>query len=189
MLQRDPVTPLTMARAAEAAEATPMSLYRHFTDKDDLVQAVTRHVMRDAEAAVPAEGSWQDRVAGWMSAVYDRATRHPQLFVLTASGESLAWLPHAAHLATILESAGFADEGLAEAVFWIGSTTLGQAMLGAATAKEMTLPRLYGALGQLADEVDAGRMAKLVPHFAGPAGVRFELIIDLSIAALVSRLA
>jgi hypothetical protein len=41
----------------------------------------------------------------------------------------------------------------------------------------------------LADEVDAGRMAKLVPHFAGPAGVRFELIIELTIAALASRLA
>jgi hypothetical protein len=125
-----------------------------------------------------------------MTVVHERVLRHPQLFVFTASGESLAWLPHAAYLSTLLEKAGFADDqALAEAVFWVGSTTLGQAMLGAVTAREMTLPRLYAAVGQLAEDSDAARMARLVPHFTGPPSARFELVVDLTIAALTSRLA
>ncbi|MHB8463650.1 MAG: TetR family transcriptional regulator [Acidimicrobiales bacterium] len=189
MLRLDPSAPLTMARAADAVGASPMSLYRYFADKEDLVLAVIRHVMGEPLAAILPDAPWQERVRAWMSTVYDQATRHPQLFQLAASGESTAWLPLAAHLAAILEPAGFSDDRqLAEAVLWVASTTLGQVVLATAASEEMTLPRLYGAIGHLtADE--ASRVARLVPDLVALGDASFTLVIDMTVAALTAKLA
>src|SRR6266545_1239027 len=109
MLRSDPAAPLTIARAAEAVGASPMSLYRHFTDRDDLVVEVIRHVMSEAHVGTPADAPWQGRVRAWMLAVYGRVAAHPQLFQGSAFGDSPAWLPDTAYLASVLASAGFAD--------------------------------------------------------------------------------
>ena len=123
-----------------------------------------------------------------MTTVYNQAVKYPQLFHLAASGESLAWLSDSAHLATILETAGFSDDrSLAEAVFWVGTATLGQAMVAAAMGEEMTPPRLYGALGQLTAP-EAGQVARLVPHFVAMAATSFTHAADLTITALETRL-
>lgn len=188
MLRRDQGAPLTMARAAEVVDASPMSLYRYFADRDDLAMAVTNYVLREARISAPADAPWQDRVRAWMTTVYDQAVRYPQLFHLAASGESLAWLSESAHLATILETAGFRDDrALAEAVFWVGTATLGQAMVAAAMGEEMTTPRLYTALGHLTT-AEAGQVARLVPHFAAMALTSFTHAADLTITALETRL-
>src|SRR5437763_11845496 len=88
MLLADPTAPLTIARAAEAVGAKPMSLYRHFADRDDLVAAVAHHVFADTRPPVDADTPWQEQIRGWMLAVYDRARQVPQLVHLMASGES-----------------------------------------------------------------------------------------------------
>jgi len=177
-----------MARVADALEASPMSLYRYFGDRDELAMAVTRHVLRSARRPLPPDVSWQDRVRAWMTAVYDQAIKHPQLFQSTASGESLAWLSEAAYLAGILETAGFRDDRvLAEAVLWVGTATLGQAMVAAGMGEEVTTPRLYTALGRLSQE-EARQVARLVPHFAAMGGTSFTHAADLTIAALATRL-
>src|SRR5271167_3505507 len=80
MLRGDPRAPLTMARAAEAAGASPMSLYRYFEDRDDLIVSVTRHVLRDTGDDSLDDVPWNDRVRGWMTTVYEQAVAHPQLF-------------------------------------------------------------------------------------------------------------
>jgi TetR/AcrR family tetracycline transcriptional repressor len=186
MLRGDPRAPLTMARAAEAVGASPMSLYRYFVDRDDLIVSVTRHVLRDAGGDSDDDLPWPDRVRAWMTTVYDQAVAHPQLFQMAASGESPAWLTCSARLAAILESAGFADDrGLASAVYLIGTTTLGQAMVAAATGSDMTMPRLYGAIGNLtADE--AARVGPLIPQLAHIGRSGFGLVVEATIAALTS---
>jgi TetR/AcrR family tetracycline transcriptional repressor len=188
MLRDDPEVPLTMARAADAVGASPMSLYRYFADKEDLVQAVTRHVMSGPWIAVLPDAPWQERLRAWMASVYDQAVQHPQLFQMAASGESTAWLPLAAHLAAILEDAGFTDDReLAEVVLGVASTTLGQAVLASAAREEMSLPRLYSAIGHLTAE-EASRAARLVPHLAALSGLSFTIVIDMTITALAARL-
>jgi TetR/AcrR family transcriptional regulator, tetracycline repressor protein len=188
MLRADPREPLTMARAAEAVGASPMSLYRYFTDRDDLVVSVTRHVLRDADASVPVDAPWQDRVRAWMTTVYQRATAHPQLFQLAASGESPAWLTCSARLAEILMSAGFEDDAqVASAILWIGTTTLGQAMVAAASTEDLSLPRLYSAIGHLTPE-EAQRVARLIPHFVAIGSSGFDVVVDFTLAALTAVL-
>src|SRR4051794_38294622 len=100
MLLADPATPLTIARAAEAVGAKPMSLYRHFADRDDLVAAVTQRLFAETRVGLSADASWQEEVAGWMLAIYRMAQRVPQLVQLSASGESAGWLVDSAHLAS-----------------------------------------------------------------------------------------
>jgi AcrR family transcriptional regulator len=186
MLRADPRAPLTMARAAEAVSASPMSLYRYFEDRDDLIVSVTRHVLRDAGGDSLHDVPWTDGVRVWMTTVYEQAVAHPQLFQMAASGESPAWLTCSARLATILASAGLADDhGLASAVYLIGTTTLGQAMVAAASGSEMTAPRLYGAIGHLtADE--AARVGPLIPQLADIGRSGFSLVVEATIAALTS---
>jgi AcrR family transcriptional regulator len=186
MLRADPGAPLTMARAAEAAGASPMSLYRYFGDRDDLIVSVTRNVLRDTGDDSRDSVAWTDRVREWMTTVYEQALAHPQLFHLAASGESPAWLTCSARLAAILENAGLADERqLASAVYLIGTTTLGQAMVAVASGSEMTAPRLYGAISHLtADE--AARVGPLIPQLADPRVSSFGLVVEATIAALTS---
>ena len=186
MLRRDPQAPLTMARAAEAVDASPMSLYRYFQDRDDLLVSVTRHVLRDAGSGVPDDAPWPERVRAWMTTVYAQAVAHPQLFHLAASGESPAWLTCSARLAAILESAGFLDDRqLASAIYLIGTVTLGQVMVTAASGEELSLPRLYGAVGHLTPE-EAERVAPLLAHFVAVGAGGFELVVEFTIAALRS---
>jgi AcrR family transcriptional regulator len=185
MLRSDPRAPLTMARAAEAVGASPMSLYRYFVDRDELIVSVTRHVLRDAGGDSHDDLPWTDRVRAWMTTVYAQAVAHPQLFQMAASGESPAWLTCSARLAAILESAGFADDrGLASAVYLIGTTTLGQAMVAAATGSEMTMPRLYGAVGHLTS--DEARVGPLIPELADIDRSGFGVVVEATIAALTS---
>lgn len=184
MLRNDPRAPLTMARAAEAVNASPMSLYRYFGDREDLVVCVTRHVLRDSDTGIPADAPWTDRLRSWMTTVYERGVAHPQLFELAASGESPAWLTCSARLVEILETAGFADdERLAAAVYLIGTITLGQAMVAAASGEEMSPPRLYAEIGHLtADE--AQRVSRLIPHLANIGSGGFELIVEWTVNAV-----
>src|SRR3954451_9423296 len=102
----DPTAPLTIARAAEAVGAKPMSLYRHFTDRDDLVAAVTAHVFAGTRPDDLPDQPWQEQVRRWMTAVYRRALQVPQLVQLAATGESAEWLMDSSYLARIFESAG-----------------------------------------------------------------------------------
>jgi AcrR family transcriptional regulator len=186
MLRRDPSAPLTMARAAEAVGASPMSLYRHFADRDDLVVELTRYVLRGAHVPVAADAPWQDRVRAWMMAVYEQVVAHPQLFEGAAFSESPAWLPDSAHLAAILATAGFKDERLlAEAVYLVATTTLGQAMVGALLGREVALPQLYAGMSYLTP-AEAESAAALLPHFVAISKDGFALVADFTIAAVAA---
>src|SRR5437667_5975980 len=164
MLLADPSAPLTVARAADAVGAKPMSLYRHFADRDDLVAAVTVHVFADTRPALDDGGHWQERISTWMRAVYRRACAVPQLVQLTASGQSAEWLADSSYLARVLQEAGVADDEIvADAVYWVATTTLGHAMMAAAGHGGVPLARLRTTLDRL-DDADAARMKRLLPH-------------------------
>ena len=182
MLLADPTAPLTIARAAEAVGAKPMSLYRHFNDRDDLVAAVATHVFADTRPALPAGTPWEDEVRAWMTAVYRRARQVPQLVQLMASGETAEWLGDSAYLAGVFERAGVNDDRvLAEAVQWIATNTMGHAMIDAASPEELSPEQLRASLDRLSPQ-DAQLMARLIPHLGAIRDYSFDLVVDLTIA-------
>jgi AcrR family transcriptional regulator len=189
-LAEEPAAPLTMARAAEAVGASPMALYRHFRDRDDLVTALVQHVLGDAgRGAARASQPWPARVAAWMHAVYARALEYPQLFQAAAAADSVAWLPSATLLAAILEDAGLGDErARAEAVYWISTTTLGHALVAANLGTELAPPVLHDGLSAL-DPDTAARAGALIPHLAAISGDGFTIVVDRTVAALTASVA
>jgi AcrR family transcriptional regulator len=181
MLLADPAAPLTIARAAEAVGAKPMSLYRHFTDRDDLVAAVARHVFADTRPALPVGTPWEDEVRAWMTAVYRRARQVPQLVQLMASGESAEWLGDSAYLAGVFERAGVSDDRvLAEAVHWVATATMGHAMIDAAGPEHFQPERLRASLDRLSPE-EAERISRVIPHLEAMRDYSFDLVVDLTI--------
>lgn len=179
-----PDTPLTMARAADAVGASPMALYRHFRDRDDLVVALVQHVLGDVRAVVEAPEPWTARVAAWMQMVYARALEYPQLFRTAASADSVAWLPSATALAAILDDAGFADDrARAEAVYWVSTTSLGHAMVAVTLGSELRTDVLEESVATLEADT-AQRAAALIPHLADISRRGFELVIAQTLAAL-----
>jgi TetR/AcrR family tetracycline transcriptional repressor len=188
MLLADPAAPLTIARAAEAVGAAPMSLYRHFADRDDLVAAVARHVFADTRPRVSAGTPWQDEVRAWMTAVYRTASRVPQLVRLMATGESTEWLADSSYLAAALERSGVHDDRmLAEGVFWVATTTMGHAMIRAAGTSDEADERRRAGVERLSP-ADAARVARLVPHFDDMRDDGFDRVVTWTVAGLEKML-
>jgi AcrR family transcriptional regulator len=184
MLLADPSAPLTITRAAEVVGAAPMSLYRHFADRDDLVGAVAEHVFSGTRPAADAGTPWQDVVRAWMTGVFDQACRVPRLMQLIASGESAEWLPDASFLARTLEQAGIHDdERVAEAIYWISTTTMGHALIHAARAEDRRADRLRATL-QRVDDDDAARLFGLLPHLAALGDDGFARVVEWTISGL-----
>jgi AcrR family transcriptional regulator len=189
MLLADPETPLTIARAAEAVGAAPMSLYRHFADRDDLVSAVARHVFADARPRVADGTAWQEAVRAWMLTVHRTASRVPQLVQLMARGEAPEWLADSSYLAAALERAGVRDDRvLAEGVYWVATTTMGHAMISATPRSENAV-ELRGAGIERLDPEDAARNARLIPHFDAMQEDAFDRVVTWTIAGLEAMLA
>lgn len=181
MLLADTTAPLTIARAAEAVGAKPMSLYRHFNDRDDLVAAVATHVFADTRPSLPEGTPWEDEVRAWMTAVYRRARQVPQLVQLMASGESAEWLGDSAYLAGVFERAGVTDDRvLTEAVFWVATNTMGHAMIDAASPDGLRPEQLRASLDRLSPE-DAERTSRLIPHLEAMREYSFDLVVDLTV--------
>ncbi len=184
MLLADPAAPLTIARAAEAVGAKPMSLYRHFEDRDDLVAAVARHVFFDARSPVDTDAPWQEQIRAWMLSVYEQARRAPQLVQMMASGESTEWLVDSAHLARIFDRCGVHDDRVvAEAIYWVATITMGHAMIEAASPHHLQGHRVQASLDRL-DTADAARVARLIPEFAEIRRDGFTRVVESAIGQL-----
>ena len=158
----EPDEPLTMARVAHAVGLTPMALYRHFKDRDELMDAVVGRILMERNAAIPREGPWQDQLRAWVLGGLDYLVPCAQIVQVVFAGGSSRWLHDAATLARILEQAGFADDDLAEMQVWIALSVGGYVMAEASRRKGPNMSETYAALAHLSPE-DADRMARLIP--------------------------
>ena len=133
LLERDPHEPLTIARVADAVGLAPMTLYRYFDDRAELLGAIVRAVRAGRPpVAVDADLPWQEQVAAWMTSVRNQIVRYPQLLQFTAEGGHQDWLVDGAELVAILERVGEWDDAeLAKAHYWVSATTLGHAIIEA----------------------------------------------------------
>ena len=158
----EPDEPLTMARVAAAVGLTPMALYRHFRDRDELMDEVVGRILLDRNAAIPRDGPWQDQLRAWILGGLEYLVPCAQIVQVVFAGGSSRWLHDAATLARILEQAGFVDDELADLQVWIALSVGGYVMAEASRRKGPNMSETYAALAHLAPE-DADRMARLIP--------------------------
>jgi len=161
-LVRDaPDAPLTMANVAAAVGVTPTALYRHFRDRDELLDALVGKILSDRNAALPHSGSWQEQLRAWIVSGLDHLVPYHQLVHLVLAGGSYRWLHDAATLARILEQAGLQGDELAEVQVWIAMSFGGFVMAEAARPRVADISHTYAALAHVSPE-DADRLAPLV---------------------------
>lgn len=163
LLRSEPDRPLTMARVAEQVGVSPMALYRHFRDRDELIDEVIGRLLEERNAAIPVDAPWQDQLRSWVLGGLDYLVPCAQLVPLVLAGGTSRWLHDAATLTRILDLAGLADDRLAELQVWIAISVSGYVMAEAARRKEPSALGTYAALDQLAP-VDAQRLVALTPH-------------------------
>jgi len=172
-----------MARVAKAVGASPMALYRHFSDRDDLLLAVARHVLSSQSGRLPADATWQEELRAWMLENYRQARAYPQLMQHALSGDAAVWLGDAAVLVGILEHAGVPPARLAAALSWTATTTLGHCLVASSAPPQVPAGRLYAALADLPDE-DAARLAPVILALPRTPDEAFDVAIDATIASL-----
>src|SRR6476620_7000731 len=143
-----PDEPLTMARVASAVGLTPMALYRHFRDRDELMDEVVGRILMERNAAIPREGPWQDQLRAWVLGGLDHLVPCAQVVQVVLGGGSSSWVHDAATLVRILEQAGYADEELAEMQVWIALSVGGYVMAESARRQGPNTPEVYAALGR-----------------------------------------
>jgi AcrR family transcriptional regulator len=163
LLREAPDESLTMARVAKAVGLTPMALYRHFKDRDELMDEVVGRILTERNAAIPREGPWQDQLRAWILGGLDHLVPCAQVVQVVFAGGSSRWVHDAATLVRILEQAGLADEQLAEMQVWIALSVGGYVMAEASRRQAPNTPEVYAALAHL-DPEDADRLAALIPQ-------------------------
>jgi len=183
LLRDDPGVVPTMARVATAVGASPMALYRHFRDRDDLLLAVARHVLSSQAAQLPDGATWEEQLRAWMRENYRQARAYPQLMQHALNGDATVWLGDAAVLLRILEHAGVPDDKLPAALSWAATTTLGHCLVASSAPPELGTAHLYAALADLPPG-DAARLAPVLLALPRTPEDIFEVAIDATIASV-----
>ena len=161
LVMAEPDEPLTMARA-QTGGLTPMALYRHFKDRDELMDAVVGRILHGAQHGHPARGPVAGQFRAWVLGGLDYLVPSTQIVQVVFAGGSSRWLHNAATLARILEQAGFVDDDLADMQVWIALSVGGYVMAEASRRKGPNMSETCAALAHLSPE-DADRWRGLIP--------------------------
>lgn len=78
MIDRDGAEAITMRRLAQDLGVTPMALYNHFGNKQELLRAIAHHVINGAEFD-GQQTNWQDQLRHCFRTLRDVCLQHPGL--------------------------------------------------------------------------------------------------------------
>ncbi|GAB7040770.1 hypothetical protein JCM9533A_46200 [Catenuloplanes niger JCM 9533] len=68
---------ITVRRLAQEHGVTPMALYRHFRDKDELIHALADHVLLNVAVPEPSDEPWHVQLRALFAALLDSLSAHP----------------------------------------------------------------------------------------------------------------
>ncbi|MEV4567748.1 TetR family transcriptional regulator [Nonomuraea sp. NPDC049419] len=124
---------VTMAAVAARLGVTPMALYRHVSNKDDLLDGLVEALLTEIPPP-PDDLPWQDRLRHLATGVRRSAARHPSVFPLLlqrpAATEEARQVRD--RVCAALREAGLDDERAARAERLISTAVLGFATSEAA---------------------------------------------------------
>lgn len=107
---------VTLRRLAQLHEVTPMALYRHFSDKSDLLNAMADRLLADIELPPPTDQRWDEQLRAVLAAFVAALRPHPNAAGLTLTRLLIAepGLAMAERAMELLTSAGLTPETAAE---------------------------------------------------------------------------
>ncbi len=127
ILEREPGAGVSLNRIAREIDISAMAIYNYFTDRSDLLQALTAQLLADLIVPTSAEASWQEQISAWAYAMRAHFKRYPYLIqMLRWDGHtSVAWMQHTLFLNDALAAAGLRDDALTQASLWVCRTLMG----------------------------------------------------------------
>ncbi|MGA2927889.1 MAG: TetR/AcrR family transcriptional regulator [Solirubrobacteraceae bacterium] len=141
---------VSMARVAKQLGFTTMSLYRHVTSKDELLQLMWNASAQGAEELALEGDGWRARLRNW--ALVQRATldRHPWITQMPIAAPPMApnSLTFVEKGLEALDTSGLADADKLRVIGLISSYTLSEARMAhdaARAAQHQTIPTDGGA--------------------------------------------
>lgn len=125
MLQDGALDALTLRGLAQRLGVAPMSLYTHFSSRDDLIRAVSEYVFTLFEPPL-AGGTWQDHVRNWLWANYRLFQRYPvaSKIIVADGGVCVGWLKTMMTVAARLQETGLEGYNLAFAMDWLSTSAM-----------------------------------------------------------------
>jgi TetR/AcrR family transcriptional regulator, tetracycline repressor protein len=118
---------VTIRRLAQDHGVTPMALYWHFREKNDLLDAMAERLLSDIDLPTPGTEPWDDRLRAVLTAVVAAMRPHPLVAGLTLTRvlRSDAGLAVADRVLGLLAAAGFDTEHASQtANFLLFSTVM-----------------------------------------------------------------
>lgn len=118
----DPLTPVTVTLVARHLNVTSMAIYKYFASRDELLQALSAHLLDALHfETVPGEEPL-DKIERWLRVMRQHFLVHPQLVNLISweGGQiSLAWQNQNAPLYEALMALELEDDDFAQLAIWI----------------------------------------------------------------------
>lgn len=107
---------VTIRRLAQQHEVTPMALYRHFSDKEDLLAAIGDRILADLELPAPNDDRWDTQLRVVLTAFVAALRPHPKAAQLTMFRVLIAepGLAMAERTMELLTEGGFTVDDAAE---------------------------------------------------------------------------
>ncbi|HQR03173.1 MAG: TetR/AcrR family transcriptional regulator [Proteobacteria bacterium] len=127
ILEREPTAGVSLNRIARDLGLTPMALYTYFSDRDELLQAISARLLENFKLVLPPGANWEKRLRIWSCALREMLIRYPHLAqTLGWEGHtSAAWTEHMALVFDCLAEAGLHDRTLSQSALWVLNTTIG----------------------------------------------------------------
>ncbi len=122
---------VSMSRVAKELGFTPMSLYRHVTSKEELLQLMWNASARGAESLeLPGEG-WRERLRGWALIQWEMLGRHPWITQMPMAAPPMApnSLTFVERGLEALDDTGLPDADKLRVIGLISSYTLSEARM------------------------------------------------------------
>jgi AcrR family transcriptional regulator len=184
---------LTLRSLGLAIGADPSAVYRHLTDKDELLRAVGDHLLRDVVDDLPGGRAWDDVARTLCLRLRTALMARPHLAELARWAPTRQ--PNELRLTEVLlgalRSGGFDPAGAAAGYHALIELTVGAASLDAEAATERSVRRSTYAAWRT---VYAGLPAADFPHsravaphlYRGTADDRFAFALDALLHGLVA---
>jgi AcrR family transcriptional regulator len=109
-------TAVTLRRLATLHGVTPMALYRHFKDKEDLLAAVGDRLLSNVVLPEPTDAPWDEQLHAVLTAFVTALRAHPRLADLTLARTLIAepGLDLSERTLELLTAGGFSVEDAAQ---------------------------------------------------------------------------
>jgi AcrR family transcriptional regulator len=170
---------VSMARVAEQLGFTTMSLYRHVTSKDELLQLMWNASAQGAEDIVLEGDGWRERLRMWATIQRESIDRHPWITQMPMAAPPMApnSLTFVERGLEAMDGSGLADADKLRVIGLISSYTLSEARMAHDAARAARAAAAAGAppgwtweglVREVADEQTYPRLYRLA--WAGDIG-------------------